>query len=41
MVNQDVYIPTVEEIKLGSRALASMPYSILERKNPALDFENQ
>jgi len=40
-MNQNVYIPTVEEIKLGSRALASMPFSILEKKNPILDFENK
>lgn len=37
IMSQNVYMPTVEEIKLGARALASMPFSILENKNPILE----
>ena len=29
-----MYIPSADEIKLGARAFASMPFSILRKKNP-------
>jgi hypothetical protein len=35
------YLPSSEEIKLGARAFASMPFSILKKKNPILSVENQ
>lgn len=30
------YLPSAEEIKLGARAFASMPFQILKKKNPIL-----
>ena len=35
------YLPSSEEIKLGARAFASMPFSILKKKNPILNVESQ
>jgi len=40
-VGQNEYQPTVEEIKLGARALASMPFSILRVQNAVLNLEGQ
>lgn len=33
------YLPGSEEIKLAARALASMPLSIIKRKNPPINME--
>jgi len=35
------YLPSAEEIKLGARAFASMPFSILKKKNPILMVDAQ
>lgn len=35
------YLPSAEEIKLGARAFASMPFSILKKKNPLLNVDPQ
>lgn len=40
MLNQN-YLPSAEEIKLGARAFASMPFSILQTKNPLLSVDQQ
>ena len=37
----DKYLPGSEEIKLAARALASMPLSIIKRKNPPINLELQ
>ena len=34
------YLPSSEEIKLGARAFASMPFSILKKKNPLLTVDS-
>lgn len=35
------YIPSTEEIKLGARAFASMPFSIFALKNPIVNVDNK
>jgi hypothetical protein len=37
--DQHIYKPDQNEIMLASRALASMPYMILKKKNPIISVE--